>query len=170
MWKCFYLSYLRYHGHAKFEDLCLLITFTGFPGSSVVKNLLANAGNMALIPGPWRSHVTWGNKAHVPQLWSLWSRPWVCVLSHFSRVWLFATPWTVAHQAPLSMELSRQEYWSGLPLPPFPSRGSNPCLLCLLHWQAGSLLLAPPGKPWEPGSCNRWAHVPIKLLYRAHVP
>ena len=33
-------------------------------------------------------------------------------------VWLFATPWTVAHQAPLSMRFSRQEYWSGLPFPP----------------------------------------------------
>ena len=32
-----------------------------------------------------------------------------------SPVRLFATPWTVVHQAPLSMELSRQEYWSGLP-------------------------------------------------------
>ena len=42
-----------------------------------------------------------------------------CVLSHFSHVWLFATPWTVACQAPLSMGFSRQEYWSGLPfLPP----------------------------------------------------
>ena len=36
---------------------------------------------------------------------------------------LFATPWTVAHQAPLSMEFSRQEYWSGLP---FPSPGDLP--------------------------------------------
>ena len=34
-----------------------------------------------------------------------------------------ATPWTVAHQAPLSMEFSRQEYWSGLP---FPSPGDLP--------------------------------------------
>ena len=34
-----------------------------------------------------------------------------------SRVWLFATPWTVAYQAPQSMEFSRQEYWSGLPFP-----------------------------------------------------
>ena len=33
-----------------------------------------------------------------------------------SRVRLFATPWTVAYKAPLSMEFSRQEYWSGLPL------------------------------------------------------
>jgi len=40
-----------------------------------------------------------------------------------SRVRLFGTLWTVAHQAPLSMGFSRQEYWSGLPLPS--SRGSS---------------------------------------------
>ena len=40
-----------------------------------------------------------------------------------SRVRLFATPWTVAHQVPLSMGFSRQEYWSGLP---FPSPGNLP--------------------------------------------
>ena len=40
-----------------------------------------------------------------------------------SRAWLFATPWTVAHQAPTSMGFSRQEYWSGLP---FPSLGNLP--------------------------------------------
>jgi len=34
-----------------------------------------------------------------------------------SHVWLLATPWTTAYQAPLSMEFSRQEYWSGFPLP-----------------------------------------------------
>ena len=39
------------------------------------------------------------------------------LLSHFSRVQLCANPWTAAHQAPLSMEFSRKEYWSGLPLP-----------------------------------------------------
>ena len=37
------------------------------------------------------------------------------MLGHFSHVWLLATPWTVACQAPLSMGFSRQEYWSGLP-------------------------------------------------------
>ena len=42
-----------------------------------------------------------------------------------SRVQLFVTPWTVAHQAPLSMGFSRQEYWSGLP---FPSPGDLPHL------------------------------------------
>ena len=39
------------------------------------------------------------------------------LLSRFSRVRLLATPWTAAHQAPLSFGFSRQEYWSGVPLP-----------------------------------------------------
>ena len=39
------------------------------------------------------------------------------LLSRFSRFWLCATPYTVSHQAPLSKGFSRQEYWSGLPLP-----------------------------------------------------
>ena len=41
-----------------------------------------------------------------------------CMLSQFSHVWLFVTLWIVAHQAPLSIEFSRQEYWSGLSCPP----------------------------------------------------
>ena len=48
------------------------------------------------------------------------------------------------------MGVSKQEYWSRLPFPSpgiFPSQGLNPHLFCLLHWQAGSLPLAPPGKP-----------------------
>ena len=42
---------------------------------------------------------------------------YVCMLSHFSHVQFFATLWTVARQAPLSMGFSRQEYRSGLPCP-----------------------------------------------------
>ena len=41
----------------------------------------------------------------------------VCMLSGFSHVRLFATPWTVARQAPLFMRFSRLDYWSGLPCP-----------------------------------------------------
>ena len=72
--------------------------------------------------------------------------------SHFSCVQLFATLWTVDHQAPLSMGCSRQEYWNGLPYflqGIFLTQGLNPRLLRLLHWQAGSLLLASPGTPTE---------------------
>ena len=55
-----------------------------------------------------------------------------CMLSHFSHVQLFATLWTVAQQAPLSMGFSRQEYWSGLPFPPpgdLPNPGIKPMSL-----------------------------------------
>ena len=76
--------------------------------------------------------------------------PWcvcVCVrtLSRFHRVRLFATLWTVAHQAPLSMGFSRQEHCSGLPCPApvyLLTQGSNLCLLQLLHWQGSSLPLS----------------------------
>ena len=54
------------------------------------------------------------------------------VLSRFNRVWLFATLWTVARQAPLSMGFSREEYWSGLPCPSpgdLPNSGIEPMSL-----------------------------------------
>ena len=52
-----------------------------------------------------------------------------CILSHFSGVWHFATLWTVACKAPLSVGCSGQEYWSGLPWPPpgaLPNLGTEP--------------------------------------------
>ena len=64
-----------------------------------------------------------------------------------SRVWLFATPWTVAHQAPLSMGFSRQEYCSGLPFPSpgdLPDPGIEPWSPA---FQADSSPSEPPGKP-----------------------
>ena len=62
-----------------------------------------------------------------------------CVLSHFSHVSLFATLWAGAHQAPLPMGFSREEYWRGLLQGIFLTQGSNPSLLCHLHWQESSL-------------------------------
>ena len=62
----------------------------------------------------------------------------VCVpMRALSHVQLFVTPWTVACQAPLSMEFSRQEYWSRWPFPlpgDLPDPGLNSHLLDLLHW------------------------------------
>ena len=76
-----------------------------------------------------------------------------CGLIHFSHVQLFATPWTLAHQAPLSMRFSRQGYRSGLPCPSpgdLPDPGIKPKSLMFLHWQAGSLPLAHLRSPvWE---------------------
>ena len=56
----------------------------------------------------------------------------ICLLSQFSHVWISVMLWIVAHQAPLPMGFSRQEYWSGLPFPPprgFPNPGMEPLSL-----------------------------------------
>ena len=67
-----------------------------------------------------------------------------CELS-LSHVWLFATPWTIAHQAPLSMGFSGPEYWSGLPCPPpgdLPDPEIEPMSPVALAFQEDSLLLS----------------------------
>ena len=72
---------------------------------------------------------------------------YACKLNHFSHVWLFVTPRT---RFSLSMRFSRQEYWSGLPCPPpgdLPDPGIEPRSLMSPALAAGSLPLAPPGKP-----------------------
>ena len=64
-----------------------------------------------------------------------------------SGVQLFATPWTGARQAPLSMGFSRQEYWSGLPFPP-PGDLPDPGFELASPALAGRFLaIEPPGKP-----------------------
>ena len=73
-----------------------------------------------------------------------------CVRSLFGHVWLCATLWTVARQAPLSMKFSRQEYWSGLPVflqEPFPTQRRNPQSPVSPALQASSSPLAPPSSP-----------------------
>ena len=61
-------------------------------------------------------HVSSAHPGSQTVLFSQKTSP-VCMRSPFSCVRLFVTPWTIAHQAPLSMGISRQEYWSGLPCP-----------------------------------------------------
>ena len=67
-----------------------------------------------------------------------------------SHVQLFVTLWTVAHQAPLSVGFSRQEYWSGLPFPPpegLPDPGIEPVSPAAPAWQGDSSYAEPSGKP-----------------------
>ena len=80
-----------------------------------------------------------------------------------SHVRLFATPWTVANQAPLSMGFSRQQYWSGLPFPSpgnLPDPGMEPGSPAL---QVDALPSEPPGKSFNPhvhnvtsSTCNQY--------------
>ena len=70
----------------------------------------------------------------------------VCVLGN---VWFFETPWTIAHQAPLSMEFSRQEYWNGLPFTSgvLPNPGIKPMSPECPTLAGGFFTAAPPVKP-----------------------
>ena len=90
-----------------------------------------------------------------------------------SHVRLFATPWTVTHQAPPSMEFSRQEYWIGLPFPSLgdlPNRGIEPGCPAL---QADAL----PSEPSRPGFNpwvgkipwrRKWQPAPVFLPGKSH--
>ena len=90
------------------------------------------------------------------------------VLSRFGHVQLFAILWTIACQAPPSMGFSRQEYWSGLSSPSprdLPNPGIKLVSLCLLHWQASSLPLVPPGKCLKNATSNQFVfHIIILYL------
>ena len=89
----------------------------GLPWSPMVKTLCAQCRGWGF--NPWlgnRSCITHGMAKKKNKVCDTY----MCVLS---CVWFFATPWTVARQAPLSMEFPRQEYWSGLP---FSSPGDLP--------------------------------------------
>ena len=105
----------------------------------------------------------------------------ICVGAQMlSTVRLFATLWTVAHQAPLSMGFSRQEYWSGLPYSPpgiYPTQGLN---LHLLHWQADSLPLSHLGRPQSDsidhfilgflGTYLLWSSIYLKIFLPCSMP
>ena len=92
--------------------IALLMSEQSFSTSNMVNStcLDAHKGNLEL-ENRVRCYYLWPQG---PQL----LRDWACACAQLlSCVWFFATPWTVVHQAPVSMEFFRQEYTSGLPLP-----------------------------------------------------
>ena len=105
---------------------------------------------------PWNKYIFTGSKCIIHFLVN--SVEWVCLcircdrlcvcaLSCFSCIWPFVTPWTIAHQAPLSLGFTRQEYWSGLSCPPpgdLPDPGMEPTSPAL---QVDSLSLSHQGIP-----------------------
>ena len=137
-------SFLMWKIHISLNSIPVAVLFnpfllSAFPQNSMgatvtflcTSNLLSGCGQAPLffpitnglvplwlpVGKGWEEEAVWD--WHVTLLYFKWiiNRD-IYVLSHFSCVQIFATPWIVAHQAPLSMGLFRQEYWSGLPFPP----------------------------------------------------
>jgi len=102
----------------------------------------------ALGTNKTRKHVHKLAFSEVLTLAKVWDEKWKMKVKSLSRVRLFATPWTVAYQAPPSMGFSRQECWSGLP---FPSPGDLPDP----GIEPGSPILQADALPSEPQSL-RW--------------
>ena len=121
----FYEPLLVFPGGSDGKSVCLQGGRPGFyPWVGKVPWRRKWQPSSVLFPGKsngWKSLVgyhPWGLKESDTTEWlhSL-SILHECVLSHFSHVWLFVTPWTVAHQPSLSMGFSRQEFSSELPCP-----------------------------------------------------
>ena len=107
----------------------LLIHVAGSGGSRCGRGCeLSQEAKCPVVPHEWATGMS---LVHC----SFFSEPQICnlcMLSRSSHVGLFVTLWTVAHQVPLSMRVSRQEYWSGLPFPPpgdLPDPGIEPTSL-----------------------------------------
>ena len=102
------------------------------------------ADEIKIVSLPVPPGVRWAPGFSAVQ-WDRGDQMCFCVIQLLSCVLPFATPWTVARQAPLFMGFSRQEYWSQSLLQGiFPTQGSN---LHLLHGQVDSLPLEPSRKP-----------------------
>ena len=98
---------------------------------------------------PFLLYLFWSSVVKGLHIKKCFFKKYVWELSHFSRVWLFETPWTVAHQA-LSMGFSRQKQWSGLPCPPpghLPELGIEPQAPASPALSADSLPLSHQGSP-----------------------
>ena len=123
--------------------------------------LINKTGIVSVLLQGWKKCLT-----------NILSSMYACVLS---SVWLFATPWTVALQTPLSTEFSRQEYWSELPFPTpghLPSSVIEPRSSASLLLAGRSFTTAPPGKPhWASSltynrcSMKQSYHYELFLLY-----
>ena len=114
---------------------------------SCLENPMDRGAWLALVHGVTESDTNGSELAWAQEI--IYLDSWAFCVQSLGPVGLSATLWTVACQVPLSAEFSRQKYWSGLPSPPpgdLSDQGSNPCLLCLPHWQASSLASVPPGK------------------------
>ena len=141
-------------------NLLYLLTSRWFFFPNICWSLIVNSHWLILTQGNLGAYI---KEAFLQEefVFVFGKNQWI-LLVNFSHVWLFATPWTVARQAPLSLEFSRQEYWSGLPFPSpgdLPDPGIKPGAPVL---QVDSLPSEPLGKP--PGKEDSVSSVHLNFL------
>ena len=119
-------------------------------GSLVAEHGLQGSWAFTVVAQPqWFWSIGLVALQHMESSWTRYQTHVPCLAGGFLCSVVFATPWTVTRQVPLSMGFSRQQSWGGLPFPiSRDSQGSNPLLLCLLRWQADSLPLSHLGSPF----------------------
>ena len=155
-------------------ELCIFSQTGFFSLSSMLKSwrIFSACLLLLLIVGSCSSLISQIKNLQIPRTW-----PFLTTLypspsgTHvvLSYVWLFVASWTVAHQVPLSMEFSRQEYWSGLPFPTprdLPNPGIELMSLASPALAAQSSLLTPPGKPlWKSNSITKLKRSSTSLIF-----
>ena len=147
---------------------CSKITANGDCSHEIKRRLLLGRKVITNLDSIFKSRdITLPTKVHLQSYGFSNSYVWVWKWKWFSCVWLFATLWTVAYQAPPSMGFSRQENWSWLPFPSpgdLPDPGIEPRSPA---FQADALTSEPPGKPMEDmmylAKCIGQNHIMITL-------
>ena len=92
--------------------LLLLLLLSHFQSGPTLCDTIDSSPSGSPVPGILQARTLDWVAISFSSAWK-----WKVKVKSLSRVWLFSTPWTVAHKAPLSMGFSRQEYWSGVPMP-----------------------------------------------------
>ena len=148
----FSLPWLHYQAGSRIQPLISTSTAPSLLFATIITHL---ACCNSLLPGQLASILAPNSSFS----------PWcACMLSH---VRLFATPWTVAHWAPLSMGFPRQEYWGGLPFPTpgdLPDPGIEPMSLESLALAGGFFTTVPPGKPILPKAARNCVEPKRKIM------
>jgi len=126
--KLFFYSALLHIKRQKSPKLCVVFESFNTRWLVIMVGAAATAKSLQSCPSPFDPIDGSPPVSPIPGILQARTLEWVAIsfsnagkwkvkVKSLSRVWLLVTPWTAAHQAPPHMGLSRQEYWSGVPLP-----------------------------------------------------
>ena len=139
-WNSFVHSKHRSLFHLQGLLLLLLLLLSHFSHVQLLCDPIDGSPSGSLVPGILQARILEWVAISFSNAWK-----WKVKVKSLSRVWLLTIPWTAAYQAPPSMGFSRQEYWSGLPLPFL----AGPPTCSHLLWEYSNLLNANSNSPFD---------------------